>query len=136
MTLEKTKQTQLLGRLMMHLLPIQVLLAALGFVNGTVSSLFAGNAIGATALGAVGLYSPISMFITAVSTLLMGGSTVLGGKYMGQDQQERMQGVFSLDLLHPECYFILEHGDEHSFTGHPRFVKERNYGRVHFSFFA
>lgn len=43
--------------------------------------------------------------------------------------------IFSLDLLHPERYFILEHGDEHSFAAHPRFVKERHYGRVHFSFF-
>ena len=43
--------------------------------------------------------------------------------------------VFSHDLLHPGCYFILEHGDEHSFTDHPHFKKERHYGRVHFSFF-
>lgn len=43
--------------------------------------------------------------------------------------------VLGLDLLHPECYFILEHGDEHSFKEHPCFVKERTYGRVHFSFF-
>lgn len=44
--------------------------------------------------------------------------------------------VFAAGILHPGCYFILEHGGEHSFTGHPRFVKERTYGRVHFSFFA
>lgn len=43
--------------------------------------------------------------------------------------------VFSADILYPERYFILEHGDEHSFVNHPRFVKERHYGRVHFSFF-
>lgn len=43
--------------------------------------------------------------------------------------------VFAQDILHPGCYFILEHGDEHSFTEHPNFVKERVYGRVHFSFF-
>ena len=43
--------------------------------------------------------------------------------------------IFEHDLLHPGCYFILEHGDEHSFTEHPRFVKEKHYGRVHFSFF-
>lgn len=43
--------------------------------------------------------------------------------------------VFELDLLHPGCYFILEHGAEHSFSSHPRFIKEKNYGRVHFSFF-
>lgn len=44
--------------------------------------------------------------------------------------------VFDHDILHPECYFILEHGDEYSFTSHPHFVKEKTYGRVHFSFFA
>jgi 16S rRNA (guanine(966)-N(2))-methyltransferase RsmD len=43
--------------------------------------------------------------------------------------------VLSAGILHPECYFILEHGDEHSFKNHPSFVKERRYGRVHFSFF-
>lgn len=43
--------------------------------------------------------------------------------------------VFGQDILFPDCYFILEHGDEHSFARHPRFVKERVYGRVHFSFF-
>ena len=44
--------------------------------------------------------------------------------------------VLSRDILHPGCYFILEHGDEHSFRDHPCFVKERCYGRVHFSFFT
>lgn len=43
--------------------------------------------------------------------------------------------VFAADILYPERYFILEHGDEHSFVNHPRFVKERHYGRVHLSFF-
>ena len=44
--------------------------------------------------------------------------------------------VLGQNILHPDCYFILEHGDEHSFTAHPRFVKEKIYGRVHFSFFT
>lgn len=43
--------------------------------------------------------------------------------------------VFAQDILHPGCYFILEHGDEYSFKDHPRFKKEKRYGRVHFSFF-
>ena len=43
--------------------------------------------------------------------------------------------VFSQDILHPGAYFILEHGGEHSFTEHPRFKKEKAYGRVHFTFF-
>lgn len=44
--------------------------------------------------------------------------------------------VMEQDILHPDCYFILEHGDEHSFKEHHFFVKERSYGRVHFSFFV
>lgn len=43
--------------------------------------------------------------------------------------------VLSQDILFPGCYFILEHGDEHDFTAHPAFIKEKIYGRVHFSFF-
>ena len=44
--------------------------------------------------------------------------------------------VLERGLLHPDRYFILEHGDEHSFFDHPAFVKEKVYGRVHFSFFT
>ena len=43
--------------------------------------------------------------------------------------------VLALDIMHPGAYFILDHGGEHSFAGHPLFKKEKVYGRVHFSFF-
>lgn len=43
--------------------------------------------------------------------------------------------IFEKGLLYPERYLILEHGNEHSFVNHPRFKKEKVYGRVHFSFF-
>ena len=44
--------------------------------------------------------------------------------------------VFAADILHPECYFILEHPGTYDFSAHPRFVKTKEYGKVHFSFFA
>ena len=44
--------------------------------------------------------------------------------------------VLERDILHPGCYFILEHGGEYSFSSHSHFVKEKCYGRVHFSFFS
>ncbi len=43
--------------------------------------------------------------------------------------------VLGRDLLNEGGYFILEHPAEHSFSGHPAFVKEKKYGNVHFSFF-
>jgi 16S rRNA (guanine(966)-N(2))-methyltransferase RsmD len=44
--------------------------------------------------------------------------------------------VFAAGILHPDCWFVLEHGDEHSFTEHPHFLREKKYGHVHVSFFA
>ena len=43
--------------------------------------------------------------------------------------------VLSADIIHPGGYFILEHPGQYSFSGHPRFSKEKTYGKVHFSFF-
>lgn len=43
--------------------------------------------------------------------------------------------VLSRDILHPDCYFILEHPSDYDFSSHPSFVKEKKYGNVHFSFF-
>ncbi|MDE5731868.1 MAG: 16S rRNA (guanine(966)-N(2))-methyltransferase RsmD [Bacteroidales bacterium] len=43
--------------------------------------------------------------------------------------------VFSKDILHPGAYFILEHPGTFNFSSHARFVKEKKYGNVHFSFF-
>lgn len=43
--------------------------------------------------------------------------------------------VFEAGILYPERYFILEHPGTYSFKDHPRFKKEKVYGKVHFTFF-
>lgn len=89
----------LVSKLMFRLLPIQILLAAVGSVNGIVSSFFASNYVGVDAMSAVGLYSPVNMFFSSISLILVGGSVILCGKYMGQNQQEELQRVFSLNMI-------------------------------------
>ena len=89
---------KMVTKLLFRLLPIQILLAAVGSVNGIVSSFFASNFVGVDAMSAVGLYSPLNMLITSISTILVGGSVILCGKYMGQNQPEKMQNMFSLNL--------------------------------------
>lgn len=69
-----------------------------GAVNGLVSSYFATNFVGVTAMSAVGLYAPINQLVTSISTVLVGGSAIMCGRYMGENQQDKMQGVFSLNL--------------------------------------
>ena len=87
------------AKLCFRLLPIQILLAAIGALNGIVTSLFASNFIGQDAMSAVGLFAPISMFIGAVSTMLLGGSQILSAEYKGKNQVTRTQEVFSLDMV-------------------------------------
>ena len=89
----------MLTKLMFRLLPVQILLAAVSAVNGIVSSFFASNYVGVNAMSAVGLYSPLSMFINAVSTILVGGSVILCGKYMGENREDKMRNIFSLNLV-------------------------------------
>ncbi len=89
----------LITRLFFRLLPIQILLAAIGAVNGTISSLFASNHVGAAAMGAIGIYNPINMILNAMTSLLVLGSTIICGKFMGAQQMERTQSVFSMDIL-------------------------------------
>lgn len=93
-----TTDRELISRLMLRLLPAQIFLAAIGSINSVISSLFAGNALGADAMGAVGLYLPFNMLINALSTLLVGGTTILSGKYIGENAQSRLRNLFSLDL--------------------------------------
>ena len=85
-------------KLLFRLLPVQIFLAAVGAVNGIVSSFFASNYVGVDAMTAVGLYAPLNMLVTSVSTILVSGSVILCGEYMGRNRQEEMQGVFSLNL--------------------------------------
>ena len=96
---EKAANAKMITGLMFRLLPIQVLLGAVGSVNCIVSSFFASNYVGVEAMTAVGLYSPLQMFISAVSTILVGGSVILCGKYMGRNEQESLNNVFSLNLV-------------------------------------
>lgn len=89
----------MIKKLMFRLLPVQIILMATGTVNMLVSSYFASNFVGTEAMGAVGLYSPLNTLFSAVAQLLVGGSAILCGEYLGRNDQEKLHGVYSLDLM-------------------------------------
>ena len=97
--MNQSANAKMVTKLLFRLLPIQVLLAAISAVNGIVSSFFASNYVGVAAMSAVGVYSPLNMLITSISMILVGGSIILCGKFMGQNQQDKLQNVFSLNLV-------------------------------------
>ncbi len=84
---------------MFRLLPVQILLALVGEINGIVSGYFASNYVGIDAMSAVGLYSPLNMLLSAIYSILAGGCAIICGKYLGSNQQDKLQEVFSLDLM-------------------------------------
>lgn len=90
---------KMIEKLLFRLLPVQILLAAVGAVNGIVSSYFASNYVGVDAMSAVGLYSPVNMLVSSFSTILVGGSVILCGEYMGKNRQEDVQRTYSLNVL-------------------------------------
>ena len=89
------------ARLMLRLLPVQLLLAMVGSVNGMISSYFASNFVGVAAMTAVGLFAPIQMLFSAIFTMLAGGSVILCGKYLGQNEHDRLNNNFSVPTLLP-----------------------------------
>ena len=90
---------EIIRKTMFRLLPIQVLFAAVGSVNGLVSSYFATNFVGIDAMTAVGLYSPFALLISAIATVLAGGCAIICGKYLGKNRIDKIQDIFSMDLL-------------------------------------
>lgn len=44
--------------------------------------------------------------------------------------------IFEKQLLKEEGIFVLEHGKDHDFSGHPHFKEHRQYGSVNFSIFT
>ncbi|MBE5849905.1 MAG: hypothetical protein E7298_07075 [Lachnospiraceae bacterium] len=90
---------KLTSKLLFRLLPLQIFLALIGSINAIISGLFATNFVGVNAMTAVGLYSPINMLIYAISTMLVGGATIMCGKYMGKNEDEKVQNVFSVAVV-------------------------------------
>ncbi len=89
---------KIISRLMFRLLPMQVLLGLVNSINGIVSSFYASHYVGMEAMSAMGLYAPIAMLFNALGTMFAGGSAIICGKYLGKNEKEKIQDVFSMDL--------------------------------------
>ena len=97
--MKKNTDTHLISKTYFRLLPIQILLALVSAVNGTVSGLFGSNFVGPAVMSAIGLYGPIAMFLMAAAMVFVGGTQILCGKYMGKNEPEKTQDIFILSLL-------------------------------------
>ncbi len=92
------KETRIIQKLFFHMVPVQILIFAMGSINTLVDGAIAGQFIGASTVGVVGLYYPMVQILTAVGSVLLGGTSVLCGKFMGKGEHANTEGVFSLNL--------------------------------------
>ncbi len=88
----------MISKLFFKLLPIQILLVAMGSINSMIDGAIAGNYIGAEAVGIVGLYYTMVRVLEAINGVLLGGTSVVYGTYMGKGKVERAKGIFSLNM--------------------------------------
>lgn len=82
----KTNGSAMLSKLFFRLLPIQVLLVAMGAINSIVDGAVAGRFISVETVGVIGLFYTMVQVISAVNSVLLGGTAVLCGRYMGRGE--------------------------------------------------
>ena len=87
--------TRIIRKQYFQLLHYQVLLIVINAVNGIVDGVFAINVIGKTAIG---MFGPFNHLLYALSMMLVSGSQILCGRYMGKNQGRELRNVFSVDL--------------------------------------
>ena len=95
----KNTHSEIIPRLYMKLLPIQILLVIIGGLNSIIDNAFAANLLGSDAMAVTGLFSPVTNFLNAINVLVFGGAQVLCGKYLGKHMTERTGSIFSLDMV-------------------------------------
>ena len=86
-------------KLFFSLLPIQILMIAIASVNAIIDGMMASNFIGPDAMAITGLYMPVIKIIETANAVLLGGSQILCGQFLGKNQIDRTRGVFTLDIF-------------------------------------
>lgn len=92
-------QTDIIQKLFFKLLPVQILIIAMGSINSIVDGVIAGRFIDSTSVGVIGLYYSMVNILNAVGSVLLGGTAVLIGRYMGQADKDKTEGIFSLNIV-------------------------------------
>ena len=93
------KSSNMVTKLFFSLLPVQILLIAIGSINSVIDGVMASNYIGSGAMTVIGLYMPAMKIIETINAVLLGGSQILCGRFLGKNQVDRTRNVFSLDMF-------------------------------------
>ena len=90
--------TKMISRLFFSLLPVQIMMVAIGSINSIIDGALASNLVGPLAMAVIGLYMPVTKICETINAVMLGGSQILCGQFLGKNQIERTRNVFSLDM--------------------------------------
>lgn len=93
------KSSDIIVKTFFKLLPVQIIMVAIGSINSIIDGIFATNMIAPLALSATGLFFPIVKLMDTVNVVLLSGSQVLCGQFMGKNQIDKSKSIFSLDMI-------------------------------------
>ena len=91
-----TSKNQVLEKLFFKLLPVQIMIFGMNSINSIVDGTIAGRYIDGKTVGVIGLFFAVVGIVSAISSVILGGGTVLSGHYIGSGDLEKTRGVFSL----------------------------------------
>ena len=92
------EEDAMLARLFFRLLPVQAAIVAMGSINSIVDGVVAGRFIDPSTVGVVGLYYTMLRILEAVGAVLLGGVSVLSGRYLGSGKIDQTRGICSLGM--------------------------------------
>lgn len=95
---KRRRDDEILSELFFRLLPVQVGLVAMESVNAIIDGVVASHFIDPATVGVIGLYYTVLRILESIGGLLLSGSAVLCGRYLGAGKLERTRGVCSLSI--------------------------------------
>jgi len=93
--MDKNKETKIIRKLFLSLLPTQAIAFGLPSINNLVNSLIVGKFMGAETVAAIGFSGPYTMFITAVGGLISAGAQLLCARSIGSGDKKSVQSVYT-----------------------------------------
>ena len=98
MTTMQTERRSLITRQFFSLLPVQILIIAIGCLNSIVDGVIASSSIRPDAVAVLGLYAPLAELIDTTAIVFLGGTQILCGRFLGKNAVKETRSVFSLDI--------------------------------------
>ena len=92
------EENAMLARLIVRLLPVQAAIVAMASINSLVDGVVAARFIDPSTVGVIGLYYTMVRILEAAGAVLLGGVSVLSGRYLGSGRIDRTRGVCSLGM--------------------------------------